>query len=171
MPSSGSLAAPTAFSSHHLNICAVHPTELPRRQGLVLPFFQPPEAQLASGSRTRSRRCGGSDRTRFRGNAARGLKQLSTGTPRCRGHPAPLRPGRAEVRIAPGASLLETDDEFNDGSRITTTTLTETQISNAATLAEAWGFLKYHYADVAAVRLSGASPSHSHPRRRRARAK
>jgi C-terminal processing protease CtpA/Prc len=42
-------------------------------------------------------------------------------------------------------TILDTDHEFDDGSGISLTALSDVQISNLATLAKVWGFLKYHH--------------------------
>jgi C-terminal processing protease CtpA/Prc len=42
-------------------------------------------------------------------------------------------------------TVLDTDQEFDAGSRISLTSLSEEQIHNLATLAKVWGFLKYHH--------------------------
>jgi C-terminal processing protease CtpA/Prc len=47
-------------------------------------------------------------------------------------------------------TILETDHEFDRGSRITLTGLSPVQIDNLATLGKVWGFLKYHHPAVAA---------------------
>ncbi len=44
---------------------------------------------------------------------------------------------------------LDTDHEFDTGSKIHLDALTPTQIENLATLARVWGFLKYHHPAVA----------------------
>ena len=46
-------------------------------------------------------------------------------------------------------TVLESDKEFAAGSRITIDSLTDLQVENLATLAEVWGFLKYHHPAVA----------------------
>ncbi|WP_348264125.1 S41 family peptidase [Telmatobacter sp. DSM 110680] len=48
----------------------------------------------------------------------------------------------AEAAALPG---LPEDHDFDSGSRIAVDKLTPTQISNLATLARVWGFLKYHH--------------------------
>ncbi len=47
-------------------------------------------------------------------------------------------------------TVLDTDREFNAGSRIALTALTPVQIENLATLGEVWGFLKYHHPRIVA---------------------
>jgi C-terminal processing protease CtpA/Prc len=42
-------------------------------------------------------------------------------------------------------TVLDTDHEFDNGSKIALKALSTTQISNLATLAKVWGFLKYHH--------------------------
>jgi C-terminal processing protease CtpA/Prc len=56
----------------------------------------------------------------------------------------------APVEQAPNRVLtpLDTDHEFDNGSGITLTSLSDTQINNLATLAKVWGFLKYHHPTV-----------------------
>ena len=51
------------------------------------------------------------------------------------------------VALAPNpeVTVLETDHEFDNGSRIAPGVLTTVQIGNLATLAKVWGFLKYHH--------------------------
>ena len=43
------------------------------------------------------------------------------------------------------ATPLDTDHEFDNGSKIDFTALTDVQVQNLATLAKVWGFLKYHH--------------------------
>jgi|GEM_PF-6853505 len=47
------------------------------------------------------------------------------------------------------ASILETDQEFDDGSGIRLAELSESQIGNLVILGKVWGFLKYHHPRVA----------------------
>jgi len=47
-------------------------------------------------------------------------------------------------------TVLDTDHEFDGGSRITFTTLTPVQIDNLSTLGKVWGFVKYHHPQVTA---------------------
>jgi C-terminal processing protease CtpA/Prc len=42
-------------------------------------------------------------------------------------------------------TVFDVDHEFDAGSRVSLTSLTDLQISNLATLAKVWGFLKYHH--------------------------
>jgi len=42
-------------------------------------------------------------------------------------------------------TVLDTDHQFDGGSGIALTALSDTQIANLATLAKVWGFLKYHH--------------------------
>lgn len=42
-------------------------------------------------------------------------------------------------------TVFDTDHEFDGGSRINVTDLSNVQIKNLATLAKVWGFLKYHH--------------------------
>jgi hypothetical protein len=44
-----------------------------------------------------------------------------------------------------GLTPLDTDHEFDNGSKINFTSLTDIQSQNLATLAKVWGFLKYHH--------------------------
>ena len=46
-------------------------------------------------------------------------------------------------------TVLDTDRAFDEGSGITATSLSETQIENLAVLGKVWGFLKYHHPRVA----------------------
>lgn len=46
-------------------------------------------------------------------------------------------------------SILELDGEFDDGSGVTTDTLSVTQVENLAVLGKVWGFLKYHHPRIA----------------------
>lgn len=50
----------------------------------------------------------------------------------------------------PEVTVLDTDREFDYGSKIHFTSLTGQQIQNLAILAKVWGFLKYHHPAVAA---------------------
>jgi hypothetical protein len=45
-------------------------------------------------------------------------------------------------------TVLDTDQEFDGGSRITLSDLSKVQIENLATLGKVWGFLKYHHPQV-----------------------
>jgi C-terminal processing protease CtpA/Prc len=47
-------------------------------------------------------------------------------------------------------TVLDTDHEFDSGSRIALTDLSTVQIKNLATLAKVWGFLKYHHPAITA---------------------
>ena len=47
-------------------------------------------------------------------------------------------------------TILDTDHEFDGGSKISFTDLTANQIENLATLGKLWGFLKYHHPAVVA---------------------
>lgn len=42
-------------------------------------------------------------------------------------------------------TVLDTDHQFDNGSGVALTTLSNTQLANLATLAKVWGFLKYHH--------------------------
>jgi len=46
-------------------------------------------------------------------------------------------------------TALDTDQEFDGGSRITLTDLSASQVANLVTLAKVWGFLKYHHPAIA----------------------
>jgi len=50
-------------------------------------------------------------------------------------------------------TILDTDQEFANGSGITVSSLTETQVEHVAVLGMVWGFLKYHHPRVAAGEL------------------
>jgi hypothetical protein len=50
----------------------------------------------------------------------------------------------------PPRTVLDTDHEFDAGSKIAITALTDDQIQNLVTLAKIWGFLKYHHPRVTA---------------------
>jgi hypothetical protein len=50
-------------------------------------------------------------------------------------------------------TILDTDTEFVNGSGITVSSLTDTQIENVALLGMVWGFLKYHHPRVAGGEL------------------
>ena len=52
-------------------------------------------------------------------------------------------------RVERPTTILDTDQEFNSGSRSTFTQLTPVQTGNLATLGRVWGFLKYHHPAVA----------------------
>ena len=52
------------------------------------------------------------------------------------------KPVAEAPQLAP--ERLETDHEFDQGSRVELTQLTPVQIENLATLSRVWGFLKYH---------------------------
>lgn len=53
--------------------------------------------------------------------------------------------GKPVAMAADRNSVLDTDHEFDKGSRINVTDLSDVQIKNLATLAKVWGFLKYHH--------------------------
>jgi len=42
-------------------------------------------------------------------------------------------------------TVLDTDHEFDQGSRVSLTNLSDVQVTNLSTLAKVWGFLKYHH--------------------------
>ncbi len=45
-------------------------------------------------------------------------------------------------------TVLETDTEFNAGSRVAVESLSDLQVANLATLGKVWGFLKYHHPSI-----------------------
>ncbi len=47
-------------------------------------------------------------------------------------------------------TALDTDHEFDQGSRVSITTLSRAQVTNLATLGKVWGFLKYYHPEVKA---------------------
>ena len=53
-------------------------------------------------------------------------------------------------RVERKKTPIDTDHEFDSGSRITLTELTKDQIDNLALLGKVWGFLKYHHPSVVA---------------------
>src|SRR5215469_13187779 len=53
-------------------------------------------------------------------------------------------------RIERPKTQLDLDHEFDHGSGIATTKLSDIQVANLATLAKVWGFLKYHHPAVTA---------------------
>jgi C-terminal processing protease CtpA/Prc len=55
------------------------------------------------------------------------------------------KPIRDAPKIEPPKTRLDLDHEFDRGSGINLTDLTNTQIGNLATLSKIWGFLKYHH--------------------------
>ena len=59
------------------------------------------------------------------------------------GRPAAEAPDRPQTAI-------DTDHEFDGGSRVNLTALSATQVANLAKLAKVWGFLKYHHPAVTA---------------------
>ena len=56
----------------------------------------------------------------------------------CRRPPVAAAPKRVPT-------VLDSDHQFDNGSGITLTTLSSTQIANLVTLAKVWGFVKYHH--------------------------
>jgi hypothetical protein len=50
-------------------------------------------------------------------------------------------------------TVLDTDHEFDNGSKITVTHVTQAQAQNLFTLAKVWGFLKYHHPAVTGGKL------------------
>ena len=59
----------------------------------------------------------------------------------------PIADAAAEVPPAP--TVLDTDHEFDSGSRVQLSTLSAIQADNLTTLGRVWGFLKYHHRAVA----------------------
>src|SRR5262245_32685884 len=53
----------------------------------------------------------------------------------------------------PLVSVVDTDHEFDGGSRIDAMSLSKTQINNLVLLAKVWGFLKYHHPGVTTGKL------------------
>ncbi len=48
-------------------------------------------------------------------------------------------------KMEPPKTVIDSDHEFDAGSRISLPSLSETQIESLATLGKVWGFLKYHH--------------------------
>lgn len=59
---------------------------------------------------------------------------------------------KAPSTSQPSQTIVDSDHEFDAGSRIDVTQLSDVQIHNLATLGRAWGFLKYHHPDITAGR-------------------
>jgi C-terminal processing protease CtpA/Prc len=59
----------------------------------------------------------------------------------------PIADASKAVRVS---TVLDTDHEFDRGSKIAFTELTPAQIENLATLGKVWGFLKYHHPAITA---------------------
>jgi hypothetical protein len=57
----------------------------------------------------------------------------------------------AQAPAIPAA--FTSDHEFDNGSKISITSLTDAQVQNLATLAKVWGFLKYHHPAVTSGKL------------------
>jgi len=53
-------------------------------------------------------------------------------------------------KIVRATTVLDTDHEFDSGSRVVLSELTKVQIDNLALLGKVWGFLKYHHQGVVA---------------------
>jgi C-terminal processing protease CtpA/Prc len=51
-------------------------------------------------------------------------------------------------KVVPTTTVLDTDHEFDAGSKIALTELSTIQAANLATLGKVWGFLKYHHPQV-----------------------
>jgi hypothetical protein len=49
-------------------------------------------------------------------------------------------------------TIIDTDHEFDNGSKVIMTELSKVQIENLASLGKIWGFLKYHHPEIAAGR-------------------
>ena len=56
---------------------------------------------------------------------------------------------REAPQITRELSVLETDQQFDQGSGVTIDALTEAQVGNLLLLAKVWGFLKYHHPRIA----------------------
>lgn len=56
-------------------------------------------------------------------------------------------------------TVLDTDHQFDNGSGVALTALTDNQIANLATLAKVWGFVKYHHP---AISSGHTISEHSH---------
>ncbi len=52
------------------------------------------------------------------------------------------------AKLAPVVAALGQDHEFDAGSKISLTALSQVQVTNLATLGRVWGFLKYHHPKV-----------------------
>jgi len=61
--------------------------------------------------------------------------------------------GKPIAQAPKRTTILDTDQEFNAGSSIEVSSLTETQIEHLAVLGTVWGFLKYHHPRVAGGEL------------------
>src|ERR1041385_2795557 len=55
------------------------------------------------------------------------------------------RPLWEAVKVPRATTVLDRDHEYDGGSRIALSELSEVQIQNLATLGKVWGFLKYHH--------------------------
>jgi C-terminal processing protease CtpA/Prc len=62
------------------------------------------------------------------------------------------KPVSEAAKAEPPKTALDTDHEFDKGSRIALHDLTAVQIENLATLGKVWGFLKYHHPQVTSGR-------------------
>ena len=49
-------------------------------------------------------------------------------------------------------TMVDTDHEFDNGSKVVITELSKVQVENLASLGKIWGFLKYHHPEIAAGR-------------------
>jgi C-terminal processing protease CtpA/Prc len=58
------------------------------------------------------------------------------------------KPAWEAPKVERPKTALDTDHEFDDGSRVTLDGLTKNQIKNLATLGKVWGFLKYYHPQV-----------------------
>ncbi|HSF14480.1 MAG TPA: hypothetical protein VLK65_02880 [Vicinamibacteria bacterium] len=56
-------------------------------------------------------------------------------------------------------TVLDEDREFDAGSGITVSSLTENQVENVAVLGKVWGFLKYHHPRIAKASCTGTTSS------------
>ena len=65
--------------------------------------------------------------------------------------------GKLLTEIAPNPDAmgpsLPADHQFDQGSRLTLTTLSAVQIENLTLLGRIWGFLRYHHPNVAAGKI------------------
>ena len=57
-------------------------------------------------------------------------------------------PFAAAPKVERPKTVLDTDQEFDAGSRIAFDTLTDVQIDNLTTLGKVWGFVKYHHPQI-----------------------
>jgi C-terminal processing protease CtpA/Prc len=55
------------------------------------------------------------------------------------------KPVSAAPKVERPKTVVDTDQEFDAGSKISVTSLTPMQVENLVTLGQVWGFLKYHH--------------------------